>query len=110
MAEFKDMLKYYRMRDNLSQSELAKKIHVTPATIGNYETGIRKPRPQHEEALADVFNVSIDNLRGIDTERAYSIPKLDSKMEYIISHFPLLEENEKDIILNTISAFLNKSE
>lgn len=64
-----EMIKFYRMRDGLSQAELAQKIKVTPAAIGNYESGTRKPKPEIEEALADLFNVSIDNLRGIDSER-----------------------------------------
>lgn len=39
MPEFKDMLKYFRMRENLSQSELAEKLGVSASTISMYEFG-----------------------------------------------------------------------
>ena len=36
MAEFKDMLKYYRQMSGLSQAELAEEIGVRPSTISKY--------------------------------------------------------------------------
>ena len=69
MGEFKDFLAYLRKREGLSQADLAFKLDVTPSTIGNYESGTRKPTWEIEEAIADYFNVSLDFLRGIDSER-----------------------------------------
>lgn len=69
MPEFKDMLKYYRMRDGLSQSELAKKIGVSPSTISMYEVGQREPDFETEEAIADLFNTDLNTLRGRDMEQ-----------------------------------------
>lgn len=53
MPEFKDMLKYFRMRENLSQSELAEKLGVSASTISMYEVGKREPDFETEEAIAD---------------------------------------------------------
>lgn len=64
MASFKDMLKYYRERDGLSQSQLAKIIGVSSSTISMYEVGKREPDFETEEKIADYFNVSLSNLRG----------------------------------------------
>ena len=69
MSELKDVLKYLRKREGISQAELALRLGVTPSTIGNYESGTRRPTYEIEEALADYFNVSVDFLRGNDTER-----------------------------------------
>lgn len=69
MSEFKDMLKYFRMRENLSQSELAERIGVSASTISMYEVGKREPDFETEEKLADFFNTDLDTLRGRDTER-----------------------------------------
>lgn len=68
MSDFKDILKYLRKREDISQAELAFRLGVTPSTIGNYESGTRHPTYEIEEAIADYFNVSIDFLRGNDTE------------------------------------------
>ena len=79
MAEFKEMLKYYRKQAGLTQKELAELINVKPSTISMYEVGQREPDFETEEALADFFNVDLNTLRGKDSERrgARSIPVYD---------------------------------
>lgn len=69
MNEFKDILKYLRKREDISQAELALRLGISPSAIGNYESGTRMPTTEIEEAIADYFNVSLDFLRGIDSER-----------------------------------------
>lgn len=68
MAEFKDMLRYFREQQGLSQTELGKKVNLSTSAIGMYERGQRHPDQATEEALADLFNVSLDVLRGRDVE------------------------------------------
>lgn len=70
MPDFKDMLKYFRMREGLSQSELAEKIGVSPSTISMYEVGRREPDFETEEKIADFFNTDLNTLRGRDNERS----------------------------------------
>lgn len=64
MASFKEMLKYLRNRDNLSQSELAEKLGVAKSTISMYEVGKREPDFETLEAIADLFNVDMNFLLG----------------------------------------------
>ncbi|RHQ17449.1 XRE family transcriptional regulator [Lachnospiraceae bacterium AM48-27BH] len=66
MATFKEMLKYLRTRENLSQSELASKIGVAKSTISMYEAGKREPDFETLEAIADLFNVDMNFLLGRD--------------------------------------------
>ena len=68
MADFKDMLKFFRMEKHLSQRELAKKLGVSASTISMYEVGKRQPDFETEEKIADFFNVDLNTLRGKDTE------------------------------------------
>lgn len=64
MALFKDMLKYLRSRENLSQAELAEKLGVAKSTISMYEVGKREPDFETLEAIADIFNVDMNFLLG----------------------------------------------
>ena len=66
MASFKEMLKYLRIRENLSQSELADKLGVAKSTISMYEVGKREPDFETLEAIADLFNVDMNFLLGKD--------------------------------------------
>lgn len=81
MPEFKDMLKYFRMRENLSQSELAEKLGVSASTISMYEVGKREPDFETEEKIADFFNTDLNTLRGRDIENnTYYLNKETSQM------------------------------
>lgn len=68
MPEFKDMLKYFRMREGLSQGELAAKLGVSASRISMYEVGKREPDFETEEKIADFFNTDLNTLRGRDIE------------------------------------------
>lgn len=68
MPDFKDMLKYFRMKENLSQSELAEKLGLAPSTVSMYEVGKREPDFETEEKIADFFNTDLNTLRGRDIE------------------------------------------
>ncbi len=59
---FKMVLKKLRQEANLTQRELSEILDLTPAAIGLYEQGRRKPDFDILEKLADYFNVSIDFL------------------------------------------------
>ena len=64
MASFKDMLKYLRTRENLSQSELAEKLNIAKSTVSMYEVGKREPDFETLEVIADFFNVDMNFLLG----------------------------------------------
>lgn len=57
-------IKELRLAVGKSQAELADLIGVNKQTISQYERGVRYPKKENMEALADYFNVSIDYLTG----------------------------------------------
>lgn len=65
---FGRMLAYYRKLNKLTQQQLAERVGVADSTIGSYERGEREPSFETEEALADLFNISILTLRGFDDD------------------------------------------
>lgn len=59
---FKDRLKALRIESGLSQNELADRLNISSGSIGNYESGIRKPTEEAANALANFFGVEIADL------------------------------------------------
>lgn len=63
---FNQNLRYLRRKANLSQATLGDKLGVDYATIRNYESGKTEPRLELISKLAQIFNVSIEQLRNVD--------------------------------------------
>lgn len=66
--EFKDRLKKTRKLVGITQRELAKKIGVTPETVGNWERGARQPSFDFLIDLADALGSSVDSLLGRESK------------------------------------------
>lgn len=57
-------IKKYRKIHNMSQEDLSFILHVTHQTISRYENGLLVPSIEIICEIADVFDVSIDELVG----------------------------------------------
>ncbi|HAK44493.1 MAG TPA: hypothetical protein DCO79_01040 [Spirochaeta sp.] len=72
----KFQLKTLRRQKKMTQSSLAEMLGVGQTTIANYENGQRFPDEEILIRLADIFNVTMDNLLGreLSTEEAVERP------------------------------------
>lgn len=59
---FKENLKQLRADNNLTQAALAKRLNTTIKTISHWETGYSEPSILQIIELANVFNISTDDL------------------------------------------------
>lgn len=60
--EIGKQIRHRRTELNLSRSELANKIHVTPSAIANYENGVSYPKPDILVALMNALDVDANYL------------------------------------------------
>lgn len=67
---FYENLKLAREQKGLSQKDVAEKIGVAKSTYSLYESGNREPNVQIIKKIANVLDVSADELLGIDAEPA----------------------------------------
>ena len=58
---FSKNLKYYRLKNNMSKSELASLVHVSPMSISHYESNKRRPDIKLIQELAKVLGVSVSD-------------------------------------------------
>ncbi len=64
--KFGDRLKELRIKNNLSQRELAKKLNISKTAINYWEKGLRTPTLDVVINIADYFGVTLDYLSGRD--------------------------------------------
>ncbi|MBR2704369.1 MAG: Fic family protein [Clostridia bacterium] len=70
-----DRIKEYRETKKMTQNELAELLEVSTATISKYETGALEPSIESIKRLADIFNITIDELIK-DEEEKFDISKI----------------------------------
>ena len=60
----KDVLKEIRMKNNLTQDEMAEKLAVTRQAVSRWETGDSTPNIETLKQISKDFNISINTLLG----------------------------------------------
>ena len=106
--EFKDMLKYLRMRSGLSQRDLASRLGISPSTVGMYEAGRREPDFEAEEKIADFFNVDLNTLRGKDVENSSPAAgtDLDPDDQALLNKYHMLSDEGKGMLQNRVDELI----
>lgn len=70
-----EKLKLYREKHNMTQKEVAEILGVEPGTISKYELGMIEPNIESIKKLAEIFNVTIDEL--LKDEEKFDITKVN---------------------------------
>ena len=65
MSEFAKNLKKYRKMKNISQEKLGKSLNYGSTAIANYESGRNEPSIDSLIKIAEVLDVTIDDLLGM---------------------------------------------
>lgn len=61
-----DTLKRLRRERNLTQAQLAERLNLSQATIGSWESGVRRPDIDMLPVIADFYGVTVDTLLGTE--------------------------------------------
>lgn len=72
--DFKDRLRLLREERRWTQTELAERLFTTFGNVSKYENGRVKPPMEVLIKMADLFNVSVDYLLGLNSQAPGSVP------------------------------------
>lgn len=64
MIQIGEQLKYYRQQKQLTQKEVAEKLHVTPQTISKWELDKSYPDLDQLSRLSQLYRKKVDVLLG----------------------------------------------
>ena len=91
MITLADRLKELRLRNNISQNALSKRLEVTRATVNAWEMGISYPNAQSLVELSKFFKTSVDYILGLTDNETLDI-----------NH---LKPEEKEMVINLVNYF-----
>ena len=75
---FSNNLKMLRNEKHITQQQLADALGLSRSTIGMYEKGEREPDFETSEAIADYFNVRLDDLVGRKNAHSLLTPEIST--------------------------------
>lgn len=79
MVDFGNKLKTLRLREHLTQAQLAQRLGLTKSVISAYETGLRLPSYDILIHIARIFHVSTDYLLGLEHKQEIDLSGLSEE-------------------------------
>lgn len=110
--EFKDILKSYRLKSGMTKAEFSRKLGIDSySTYNNYEVGSSEPKIDMLIKIADLLNISLDDLVGrTPTNEDEKIKELFALKNGDIDILSInLNNIKKDCILFDIYLYDNKN-
>lgn len=68
MASIGEKITALRKQKNMTQAELGKELCVSPQAVSKWENGLSEPDIEMIKKISAIFNISTDELLGIETE------------------------------------------
>jgi Predicted transcriptional regulators len=84
MKAIGEILKSLRLEKGLSQVQAADRIHISKSRLSSYELDVNEPNLETIIKLADLYDVSIDTLVGLDRTDYINVSGLNSEQVTII--------------------------
>lgn len=104
--ELSQKLQKRRKEMNLTQEEVALRIHVSRQTISNWETGRTLPDIKSLIVISDIYDISLDILLKEDNVMVHHLQKMTEDNKFLKSFCGLLLLN---IVLITSSIFVKNT-
>lgn len=106
MVDLGTRIQHLRKELNLSQTDLAKKVGISYAQIGRYETKGSQPPAEVLKKIADILDTTMDFLiNGNSGEKAKATLK-DSEVLRQFKNVEELTDSDKNALLRVISGFI----
>lgn len=92
-----ERIKELRLQANISQSQLAKKMGISRASVNAWEMGISQPTIRYILDMADIFNVTPDYILCYSDKQALVLEGLNDKEIKIVTELVTYFKEGKNI-------------
>lgn len=98
MSIFSQRLYNARLKQGLTQSEVAKLVPMTQSSYSRIENGFQEPNLSQLKRISEVLNISIDYLLDVNTEFYNNQINYDIKeqVKFIYEHYISKEKHIED--------------
>lgn len=111
MAEFRESLVRLRRERKLTQLQLAELLDVQPRLISRWETGESKPQFDHIVQLAEVLEVSLDELvRGESTPQGSEFEIRNKRLKELCRQVDSLGKSDQEVVCHVMDSLIRKEQ
>lgn len=98
MSIFSERLYNIRIKQGLTQADVAKLVPMTQSSYSRIENGFQEPNLNQLKKIAEVLNVSLDYLLDVNTEFYNNQINYDIKeqIKFIYEHYIAKEKHIED--------------
>lgn len=94
MVDFGNRLKTLRLKENMTQEQLARRLGLTKSVISAYETSLRQPSYEVLIHIAKIYHVSTDFLLGLENKHEIDLSGLtQSEISALMNLIKAMKEN-----------------
>jgi transcriptional regulator with XRE-family HTH domain len=112
MIDFRRNLISIRKDRKLTQAQLAELLDIQPRLISRWETGETKPQFDHMVRLADVLQVTIDELvkgdEALDPMQRFDIR--NKRLEELCRRVDALGREDQDVVCHVMDSLIRKEQ
>ena len=105
---FEQQIESLRKKKGWSQAELARRLHISPSTVGMYEQGRREPSIDVLVAMSEEFGVTIDYLI---TGKVCTLtdPRLSEQADHVMDIISVLKDlSREDLMILLVAKLLSR--
>lgn len=100
---FANSLKSLLEKRGITQRSLAKKLKTTEATVSRYTSGNRTPNVETAVAIAEILDVSMDQLVGYEPPAA---PRLSPDINILISCYSKASAPDRNVVWSLMDRYM----
>ena len=94
MVDLGNILRTLRLKENMTQAQLAQKLGLTKSVISAYETGLRLPSYDVLIHIAKIYNVSTDYLLGLEYKQKIDLSGLSqAEIDALLNLIKAMKQN-----------------
>lgn len=111
MHNYGEALRYQRDIAGLSLTDLSKQVGTSSQNLGRWERGEVLPNIDFCVKLAEFYNISLNELLGIDVVSiTKNAPQLNAEERELLEDYRELSAPGKQLVQTTVKTLLNNSE
>jgi len=108
MAVFTERLKLFRTERKITQARLAELLEVDPRVYNRWERGLATPQFETIIKIADILNVSIDELAG-RKEPTKELQLHNHELQSLYQQVDDLSDEDQQALVLVIDSFVKKT-